>query len=271
MSHFQHNNVNIDYRVAGQGQPTLLFVHGSYIDQTYWDEQVQYFSPKYSVVTVDLPGQGQSGRNRTDWTLEGYGDDIVALMKELDLKQVILIGHSIGGNVVATAAVKYPEPIIGVIAVDFFKNAATPLPDEFQQQIQSIEQGLDTNFADTNEQYARQALLTEQTPTWLTDRIVAAYRHAYPDMGRPITKQVFRQYSREQELLPQLPVKLYLLNVDYQPTNETPLRQYVKAGYELVHLAGTSHYPMLENPEQLNQALERVVETIRSELSGRTA
>lgn len=269
MSQFQHHDVPIDYRVSGHDPTTdspttespvaLLFVHGSYIDQTYWAEQVRYFSPDYPVVTLDLPGQGQSGRNRADWTIEGYGDDVVALIKALDLKRVILIGHSLGGDVIVEAAVAYPQPVVGLIAIDFFKNAALPLPDEYQSQISSIEQGLDTNFADTNEQYARQALLTPQTPAWLTDQIVSVYREAYAPMGRPITKQLFRHYPREQELLPQLPVKLHLINVDYQPTNEEPLRQYVRAGYEVIHLPGTSHYPMLESPALLNEALERVI------------
>lgn len=262
MSQFQHHDVTIDYRVSGHGDTSLLFVHGSYINQTYWNEQVRYFSPNYQVVTLDLPGQGQSGRNRTDWTIEGYSEDVVALIKELDLKRVILIGHSLGGDAVAEAAVAYPQPVVGLIVIDFFKNAATPLSDEYQQQISSIEEGLDTNFADTNEQYARQALLTPQTPAWLTDQIVSVYRGAYAPMGRPITKQLFGHYKREQDLLSQLPVKMYLINVDYQPTSEEPLQQYVKAGYEVVHLPGTSHYPMLESPEPLNQAIERIIEKI---------
>ncbi|GAB3644167.1 alpha/beta fold hydrolase [Spirosoma arcticum] len=94
MSQFQHHAVAIDYHVSGSipvdpEAVTLLFVHGSYIDQTYWAEQVSYFSPSYQVVTLDLPGQGQSGRNRTDWSIEGYGDDVVALIKQLSLTRVL--------------------------------------------------------------------------------------------------------------------------------------------------------------------------------------
>jgi sigma-B regulation protein RsbQ len=264
MSQFQHHAVAIDYHVSGSipGNPeavTLLFIHGSFIDQTYWIEQVRHFNPRYQVVTLDLPGQGQSGRNRTDWSIEEYGNDVVALIKKLALTHVILIGHSMGGAVALEAAIAYPQPIRGLIAIDFFKNAATPPPDEFQKQIRSIEQGLETDFADTNEQYARQALLTSNTPSWLTDRIVAAYRQAYPPMGQATTKQLFGYYERERTLLPQLPVKMHLINVDYQPTNEAPLRRYVKAGYDLLQLPGTSHYPMLESPSLLNDALEQVI------------
>ncbi|GAB3221264.1 alpha/beta fold hydrolase [Spirosoma arcticum] len=267
MSQFQHHAVAIDYHVSGSipvdpEAVTLLFVHGSYIDQTYWAEQVSYFSPSYQVVTLDLPGQGQSGRNRTDWSIEGYGDDVVALIKQLSLTRVVLIGHSMGGAVALEATVAYPQPIRSLIVIDFFKNAATAPPDEHQKQIRLIEQGLETDFADTNEQYARQSLVTPNTPIWLTDRIVAAYRQAYSPMGQATTKQLFGYYEREQELLPQLPVKLHLINVDYQPTNEEPLRKYVKAGYDVIHLPGTSHYPMLESPSLLNEAIEQMISEI---------
>ena len=272
MSSIHHNGVSIDYQLSvPENQPgdavarlpiTLLFVHGSYIDQTYWNEQVRYFNPAYKVVTLDLPGQGNSGRNRQNWNLESYAEDVIALIKELDLQQVILIGHSMGGGVVVEAAVTYPAPIIGLIVIDFFKNAATPMPENYQKQIESIKQGLETAFADTNEQYARQALLTPETPAWLTDRIVEAYRGAYPPMGRPITNQLFSHFKREQEVLPKLLVAMHLINVDYQPTNEEPLQQYVKAGYDLIHLPGTSHYPMIESPELLNCAIEQALEKI---------
>lgn len=123
MSQFQHHDVAIDYHVSGQGDTAgspaaLLFVHGSFIDQTYWAEQVRYFSPRYQIVTLDLPGQGQSGRNRTDWSIEGYNDDVVALIRELALTRVILIGHSLGGAVVLEAAVAWPQPVIGLTAPD---------------------------------------------------------------------------------------------------------------------------------------------------------
>lgn len=262
MSQFQHHDVAIDYHVSGHGDTTLLFVHGSFIDQTYWAEQVRYFSPRYQVVTLDLPGQGQSGRNRTDWSIEGYGEDVIALINKLALTRVILIGHSIGSAVVLEAAIAHPKPIIGLIAIESFQNAATPMPDDFRQQIDGILAGLETDFADTNEQFVRQGLVTPQTPLWLTDKIVAAYRQAYPPMGRATTKQVFEYYGREQVLLPQLQVKLHLINVNYQPTNKAPLRRYVTAGYELIQLPGTSHYPMLESPSLLNDAIGRMITEI---------
>lgn len=90
MKDIKRDNAVINYQISGQADTTLLFVHGSYIDQSYWNEQVKYFSTNYKVVTLDLPGHGLSGRERKNWSTQGFAEDIISLIKELDLKNVIL-------------------------------------------------------------------------------------------------------------------------------------------------------------------------------------
>jgi len=62
--------VNIVYSDSGKGDTTLLFVHGWGLNRSYWSNQVKYFDKKYRVVTIDLPGFGQSGKNRNIWNTE---------------------------------------------------------------------------------------------------------------------------------------------------------------------------------------------------------
>ena len=121
---------------------------------------------------------------------------------------------------------------------------------------------LKTDFANTNEQYARMALLTPQTDSLVTRRVIHDYRQAYQPMGLPMMKDVFEYNAREKTLLPQLKKKLYLINVDYIPTNETPLQELTGASYELVQMHGTSHFPMIETPQAFNDLLGRTVQKI---------
>lgn len=258
----KRNNATIDYQQSGEGEITLLFVHGSYIDQTYWNEQVEHFDKQFNVVTIDLPGHGKSGRDRATWSLKDFADDVVEVIKQLKLSHVILIGHSIGAEVCLVAAVEYPEPIIGFIAVDFFKDAATPLPEKYHEQVDAILENLKTDFEDTNEQYARTALLREETPSIVTQRVIRDYRNAYKPMGLATMPEVFTVDKIEREYLPKLPVKLHLLNVDYIPTNEEPLQRILQHGYDIEHLEGTSHYPMIENPSAFNAALEKAINKV---------
>lgn len=263
MKEIKRDNVIINYNITGNGDTTLLFVHGSYIDQTYWEKQLKYFSSNYTVVTLDLPGHGKSGTERKDWSTQSFAEDVITVIKELDLKNVIFIGHSWAGDVNLIAVTSYPRPIIGFIAIDFFKNAATALSPEYQQQADSIEQKLKTDFANTNEQYAANALLTKETPIEITNRVIKDYRNAYQPMGKKITSEIFNVlFETEKKLLPQLKVKLFLINVDYLPTNEEPLKKYTESGYEVLNLQGTCHYPMLEKPEELNKLIQQAIQKI---------
>ena len=164
------------------------------------------------------------------------------------------------GDINLIEAVVHPERIIGFIAIDTFKNAGSPLPAEFRQQVVAIEQGSMTDFADTNEQYARRALFTSNTSAEIKDRVVEAYRNAYPPMGQAITPEICRIDEMERGLLPRLPFRLILINVEYFPTNENALRSHTTVGYELLRLPGTCHYPMLENPDRLNEMLEDAIQ-----------
>ena len=262
MKVIKRDNAVINYQIVGNGNTTLVFVHGSYITQEYWKDQIAYFNPSYTVVTLDLPGQGKSGTERQEWSVKGYAEDIVTLVKELDLKNVILIGHSLAGDINLVAATSHPNLFLGFIGIENFKNAATPLSEEAQKQTDKIQENLKSNFADTNEQYARMALLTKETPPEISDKIVEAYRNAYQPMGIPITTEIFKMYQTEEKLLPQLKCKLHLINVDYMPTNEVALKKYAGCDYDLQHMVGTCHYPMLENPDELNKLLQQAIDKI---------
>ncbi|SEJ85096.1 Pimeloyl-ACP methyl ester carboxylesterase [Dyadobacter sp. SG02] len=256
------NGTPISYNVYGSGPATLLFVHGSFIDQTYWKEQVSFFKEKYKVVTMDLAGHGESGTNREEWTLRGMAEDVVNLIKELRLDDVVLIGHSLGANLILMAATAFPEPVIGFIAVDNFKNLATPLPPEYDSQVTEIIESSKKAYADTNEHYARMALFTAGTPQWITDKVVSAFRNSYEPMGRQTLPQFFIMDQIEREVLPLLKPKMNLINVNYMPTNVEALKKNAVNGYALIEIAGTCHYPMLESPKALNEALDEVIDGV---------
>ena len=56
-----------------------------------------------------------------------------------------------------------------------------------------------------------------------------------------------------------------MINVDYFPTNENELEKILGDNYELMSLEGTCHYPMLENPDRLNELLEKTILKIEQE------
>lgn len=252
----------IDYIDAGVGEVTLFFVHGSCIDKLYWQEQITHFQEHYRVIAIDLPGHGQSGKDRQEWTIEGFAADVDAVIRELNLSKVILIGHSMGSDVILEASSLNSAAIVGLVVIDALKHAGTEMPEEVMQQVSSIAQNLRADFGNTVESYAKQGLLTHDTDIGIVDMVTNDYRTAYPPMVIGSLTSIFDFAVRERELLEQLRWKLYLINVDYIPTDESLLSKHANAGYELLVLHGTCHFPMLEQPRELNQALEKVFHKI---------
>jgi pimeloyl-ACP methyl ester carboxylesterase len=61
-------------------------------------------SSEYTVVALDLGGHGQSGHNRENWTIEDFAKDVRAVIDGLHLNNVILVGHSMGGEIILQTA-----------------------------------------------------------------------------------------------------------------------------------------------------------------------
>ncbi|MGH7604543.1 MAG: alpha/beta fold hydrolase [Gemmatimonadaceae bacterium] len=89
------------YKDWGTGQP-VVFNHGWPLNADSWDEQLHFFASNgYRAVAPDRRGHGRSTQTWYGNDMDTYADDLAALVKELDLKNMILIGHSTGGGVVA--------------------------------------------------------------------------------------------------------------------------------------------------------------------------
>jgi sigma-B regulation protein RsbQ len=69
-----------------------------------------------------------------DWSVRGFAEHVNEVIKSLSLQNVIIVGHSLAGDINMMAVSSRPGPVIGFIGIDNFKNAATPLPPQYQQQ-----------------------------------------------------------------------------------------------------------------------------------------
>ncbi|NAS13713.1 alpha/beta fold hydrolase [Poritiphilus flavus] len=253
------NGENLVYYDSEKGDTTLLFIHGAFINKEYWNEQLSHFSKTYRVLAVDLAGHGNSSHYRTDWTVQEYGRDISEFIKKLSLRNVVLIGHSFGSDVMLETVALDPAQIIGLIEVDHMKSVGVEVP---QETIEHLIANLRTDFANTCEQFARQALLSEGTDPGLVARLLKDYREMNPEVGIPLIENTFTYTKRETELLRGLNLKLHLIHVDYMPTSEENLRKYLAGNYQLHKISGSCHYPMLENPIEFNVLLEQILSTI---------
>lgn len=94
--------INIEFLGDNREQP-LLFVHGWNANSTEWYYQKKYFSSRYYVILIDLPGLGKSKRpDNKDFSLQKMAHDLEAVIEHLKLSKAVLWGHSIGGMVILT-------------------------------------------------------------------------------------------------------------------------------------------------------------------------
>jgi len=95
------DGARIFYKDWGKGQP-VVFSHGWPLNADAWDDQLYFFASKgYRAIAHDRRGHGRSTQTLKGNDMDTYADDLAALVKELDLKDAIHIGHSTGGGEVA--------------------------------------------------------------------------------------------------------------------------------------------------------------------------
>ncbi|MCY2685714.1 alpha/beta fold hydrolase [Salinimicrobium sp. TH3] len=103
------NSETIAYAEEGSGKKTLLFIHGLSSTLDAWKKNINGLKDEYRCIAVDLPGYGKSSRNSTNYSLNDYGGMLQEFIKKKDLKNVILVGHSMGGQIAMHTALNYPE------------------------------------------------------------------------------------------------------------------------------------------------------------------
>jgi len=255
--------VEINYFQQGQGDTTLLFLHGWCIDGTYWDKQLESFSNTYTVFAIDLPGFGQSKAERPHWTIEEYSLDVTAFIDAMKLKKVIIIAHSMAGEIMLQTALTCNRAIIGMIGVDNFKSIDVVLPPEQLKQMTDFLLLLEKDFKNSAPLYADLMLFHPSTSKEVKDRVKTDFAKSDPIIGYgTLMNQMQYAYSDAQRL-EQLRYKLYLINGDSFPTNETGLKNHCLSGFQVETIAATGHYPMIEKPVEFNLLLEKVLKEMK--------
>lgn len=118
------NNINIFYRDTKTDGQTILCLHGRYGRGETWTDFIQHYGDRYRIIAPDQRGHGFSDKPISRYTAEEMAADMIALLDYLSIKSVILIGHSMGGNIAGYMAATYPQNIKAVAILD--KSAAGP-------------------------------------------------------------------------------------------------------------------------------------------------
>lgn len=259
-----NKDVRIAYNSCGVADTTLLFVHGWCINKEYWSAQEKYFCPKYKVVSIDLPGFGQSGKNRTEWNFAQYTADIKAVVDQLHLKNVILIGHSMSGDILLEVSNKYPSLVAGIVGIDNLHEPEHILNTQEKKDAAIFLNMLQTSFDSTVNNYMRPDLFQPATDTAIVQRVMQDVFTTDSSIATKVLTSLMNISQTETQLMQGLSHKLYLVNSDVVPVKTDSLAKYCSKGFHVETVHGASHYPMIEKPAEFNTALQKVIDDISS-------
>ena len=97
-----------DCGVSGDEVPTLLLIHGLGSYMPVWSRNLDALAAGHRVVAIDLPGYGKSAKANFEYSMAFYARVVDGVIDALGLKHVVLVGHSMGGQIALTHALRYP-------------------------------------------------------------------------------------------------------------------------------------------------------------------
>lgn len=249
---------------AGDG-PALVVLHGLAASHHNWEHTLAAFADRFRVIAPDLPGHGRSAKPNAPYTTDFYAGVVRSLGRELGVREAIVVGNSLGGQIAVEVALQYPlwtralvlaAPaggfVAGVRAFRWIVGAgATP-----RVLRMTLPRALDRCFYDPSSAACaeRRRLLDERLA-----------HDDFPDFARAVARSLTGALAAGHQPLhrvsqPTLLVwgrqdRLVALSGSRRVTKEVPHAR-------LVVLDRCGHLPMLEQPKRFNDALEEFLRTV---------
>jgi len=255
------DGVEIVYDVFGESDPTIVLVHGWTNNREFWHPHIETLAQTHRVVALDLAGFGESGRGRSEWTMQNFGEDVAAVARDVPSGQLVLVGFSMGGAAVLEAAKIVPDRILGVVLVDIFQNPEQQYGDSAADAL--ISQYRDI-LGNRDPEVLRQVVLSPATPDSLLERLLDNVPDSLPESWWYALEEFLRW--NDEELLPTLEaidVPIEAINSDQMPTNIEAFRKYVPS-FEVGIMPGVGHLGVIwEKLELFDDLLVEAVDRIQ--------
>ena len=253
----------LNVRTSGRpdGQP-ILFVHGFGCDQHMWRLVAPAFEADHRVVTFDLVGAG--GSDPAAWdpdryvSLDAYAEDILTVVRGLDLDDVVVVGHSVSAMSAVLAAVAEPERFAGLVLVG---PSPRYIDDEgyrggfSETDIEELLSSLASNYLGWSAAMAPVIMGNPEQPT-LGAELTESFCRMDPDVARQFARVTFLSDCRE--VLPSVRTPTLVLQCSQDVIAPVEVGQYVAdaiPGGRMVLLDATGHCPHLSAPSDTITAI----------------
>ncbi|MGJ5749195.1 alpha/beta fold hydrolase [Streptomyces puniciscabiei] len=249
---------SLAYREAGSGPP-LVFLHGGFLDQRVWDDQIPAFAPHHRVIAFDARGHGGSANATAPYR---NTDDLAALLLGLDAVPAVLVGVSMGGATAVDCALEHP----GLVRAVVVSGVGTSEPvfrdpwalDVFAAQRQALAAGDLDGWVDA---FNRFTVGPHRDPADAPPEVLRRVREmalatlakhtaGEPDRRVPVTAT----WERAADITVPVCAINGALDAPDHLAMATRLTSLVPGAHS-VSVPGTAHYPNMEDPARFNAEL----------------
>jgi sigma-B regulation protein RsbQ len=250
--------------VAGRaGGPTLLFAHGFGCDQSMWRLVTPAFERDHQVVLFDHVGAG--GSDLSAWSptryasLEGYARDVLEICEELDLRDVVFVGHSVSAMIGVLAAAREPDRFAGLVLVGPSPRYVDdpPYRGGFEAaDIEELLESLDSNYLGWSAAMAPAIIGNPERPE-LGEELTNSFCRTDPSIARHFARVTFTSDNRDD--LARVDVPCLVLQSREDVIAPLEVGEFVHSRIPdstLVVLDATGHCPNLSAPGQVVAAIQ---------------
>lgn len=258
------NNVT----VLGAGTQPILFAHGFGCDQNMWRFVTPAFESDYRVVLFDYVGSGKS-----DWaaydpnrygTLEGYARDVLEICAELDLRNVIFVGHSVSSMIGVLAANQEPERFAKLILVGpspRYINDAGYVGGFERADIEGLLDTMERNYLGWASFLTPVIMKNPERPE-LTQELEASFCSTDPEIARRFAEATF--YADNRADLSKVKVPALVMQCSDDAIAPLSVGEYTHqnlAGSSFRVMAATGHCPHMSHPEETIRVIKEYLAT----------
>jgi len=252
----------------------MIFAHGFGCDQNMWRFITPAFQDCYKIILFDYVGHGQSDAafdQARYGSLQGYADDVLAICRELNLKDVIFVGHSVSAMIGILAAIREPERFDRLVLIGpspRYIDDADYVGGFQQEDIEGLLDSLDSNHLGWSSTMAPVIMGNPDRPE-LGEELTNSFCRTNPEIAKHFARVTFLSDNRAD--LPKVTTKALILQCSQDAIAPEAVGHFVHQnlpGSEFVLMQASGHCPNLSAPEETIAAMEAF---LRSSVPNKTA
>jgi pimeloyl-ACP methyl ester carboxylesterase len=249
------NGIRIHYwRTSGQGKPVMIMSHGVTDYGLSWSSLAEKLQNDYDIIMYDARGHGFSEKPEGPYDLPNHVEDLVGLIKALNIEKPILVGHSMGSGIVALAGATYPDMPHAIIMED-------PALAELLKYLKEVNIPQWKKLIEADKAMGKQKLMklarSNRHPGW-SDFEYDHWAEAKLLVSSNVVNVIKDEALREpKKVYPKITAPVLILKAD---ANEANRKKHIETAKllqngKLVHIDGASHLVRLDKPIETEQQI----------------